>query len=81
MNDTPDVMNERFLKMIMSYSGEDRLRMGCSMYGMARKMVENSIRERKGSLVDKEMKKAVFLRFYAFDFSEKRKKKICTIWE
>lgn len=69
MKDTSPVVEERFFKMIMERSGEERLRMGFEMDETARRLVAASVinTDRKASEMD--IKIAVFERFYGNDLS------------
>ncbi len=60
----------------MSKSGEQRLLMGCSMYDAARKIVRSAILAQHPGITPTEMKKAIFLRFYARDFSQADQEKL-----
>lgn len=76
MNDTSPEMEIRFRKMMMEKSGEERLKMGFSMFDFARKQVIASIKEKYPEANENEIKKEVFLRFYGDDFSEEELKSI-----
>jgi len=72
MNDTPAAFEDRFRKMLLKRSGEERLKMGCSMHATARALVKASIPEKDPIAVNR----ALFLRFYGDDFEPKQRKKI-----
>ncbi len=76
MNDTNPLVEARFLEMIMKKSGQDRLKMGFSMFDMARRQVVASIKGRRPDVSDKELRKEIFLRFYGQDFSPEEQEKI-----
>ena len=69
MNDTrPEarkIQNELFAK----FTGEERVIIASEMFETARKIVLSSLPE---NLSDKEIKQAVFLRFYRKDFTEQQ---------
>lgn len=65
-------MEREFRKMILARSGEERLKMGCSMHATARALV-------KASIVEKDpiaLKQALFLRFYGHEFKPRAPKRI-----
>lgn len=43
MRDTPPEVEERFRAMLLARSGEDRLKMGCSMHTFAQQIVRASV--------------------------------------
>ena len=65
-------MEREFRKMILARSGEERLKMGCSMHATARALVKASISEKDPIAVNR----ALFLRFYGDEFDPKRRKRI-----
>jgi len=76
MNDTISEVAQRFQKMIMQRSPEERLRMGCSMYDAAKQIVKSSIIEQHPQISPEAMRGKIFLRFYEKDFDMVQKKKI-----
>lgn len=76
MRDTNPEIEERFVEMMMRRSGQERLRMGFSMFNMARRQVVASIKMNKPNADRKEIRKGIFLRFYGQDFSVEDQKKI-----
>ena len=72
MKDTPDKIQRKFRSMLLKRSGEERLKMGCSMHAAARALVKASISEKDPIAVNR----ALFLRFYGGDFEPKERKKI-----
>ena len=72
MNDTPAAFEDRFRKMLLKRSGEERLKMGCSMHATARALVKASVSEKDPVAVNR----ALFLRFYGNDFEPKQRKRI-----
>ena len=68
MNDTSLVTKRDFEKMLMARSGESRLKMACSMFDSAKKIVISSILEKNPEIELSELRKAVFLRFYDKEF-------------
>jgi hypothetical protein len=72
---SPDV-EARYRAMLMQRTGEERLKMGCSMYATARALVEASIREQDPRISPRALRKAVFLRFYGHEFDAAVREKI-----
>ncbi len=75
MNDTHPDIAVRFRDLMMSKTGQQRLRMGCSMYDTAKKIVCSSIYNSRPGITDAEMKKEIFLRFYGQDFTQAERNK------
>ena len=69
-------IEQLYHEMLMSRSGEERLRMGCSMFDFAKEIVRSSILERDPNISERDMKKEMFLRFYGQDFNSEQKVKI-----
>lgn len=76
MNDTSQRMEEKYFELLMQRSGEERLKMGCSMYDTAKEIVKSSILEKEKDITALELKKKIFLRFYGHEFTEARRQKI-----
>lgn len=76
MKDTHPEIEERFFKMTMERSGEERLRMGFEMDETARRLVAASVlnEDLEASAVD--IKIAIFERFYGNDLSSEIRQKI-----
>ncbi len=68
MTDTKPDIEKILIKMMRQKTGEERLKMGCSMFDLAKKIVMASIQSH-GS--DKEMRQKIFLRFYQDSFDKK----------
>ena len=76
MSDTHPQIAQRFLNLMMSKSNEQRLLMGCSMYDTARQIVQSAICNQNPTITSDAMKKEIFLRFYAQEFSQTEIEKI-----
>ena len=74
--DTSEEMQKRYHALLMRRSGEERLKMGCSMYDAAKQIVKSSILNESPGLTESELKEKIFLRFYGLDFSQAQKQKI-----
>ena len=72
MKDTPDKIQRKYRSMLLKRSGEERLKMGCSMHAAARALVLASISEKDPIAVNR----ALFLRFDGGEFEPKERKKI-----
>ncbi len=75
-SDTHPKVAEEFQRLMMAKSGEERLKMGCSMFDAAKKIVASSIKEQDPKISPQELKEEIFLRFYGQEFTEPVKKKI-----
>ncbi len=76
MNDTSALMMSKYYQLIMAKSKEERLRMGCSMYDTAKKIVRSAILNQNPKITPGRMKKEMFLRFYGSEFSATEQEKI-----
>ena len=76
MRDTSLEIERKFMEMMMRRSGQERLRMGFSMFNMARRQVVASIKMNKPNADRKEIRKDIFLRFYGQDFPPETQEKI-----
>lgn len=76
MKDTSPEIEEIFIEMIMRKSGQERMKMGFSMFDMARKQVLASILRDNPNADIGEIRKQLFLRFYGQDFSPQEQEKI-----
>ncbi len=72
MKDTSDEIDKKFHNMLLARSGEERLKMGCSMHATARALVIASVPQKDAVAVNR----ALFLRFYGDEFEPKRRKRI-----
>ncbi len=76
MRDTSPEMERQFVEMMMRRTGQERLKMGFSMFNMARRQVVASIKMSKPNADGKEIRKDIFLRFYGEDFPPETQQKI-----
>ena len=76
MKDTSDAMKQKYRDMLLKRSGEERLKMGCSMHAMARALVRASALQADPSASPATLRKILFLRFYGRDFDSARRKRI-----
>jgi hypothetical protein len=75
MDTTPEV-DVRYRAMLLSLSGEARLKMAGSMYATARALVVASILEADPSTSPAALRQAVFMRFYGDEFDEAARARI-----
>lgn len=76
MRDTPPEVEERFRAMLLARSGEDRLKMGCSMHTFAQQIVRASVLARTPQSTVADLRRAMFLRFYGRDFDAQTSERI-----
>jgi hypothetical protein len=76
MNDTPPEIERKYLDMLMERSGEERLKMGCSMHATARALVRASVLEKDPLASPAALRRALFLRFYGHEFDADAREKI-----
>jgi len=69
MRDTSPEIEKQYLQMMMERSGQERLKMGFSMFNLARKQALASIRRNKPTAGTEEIRKELFSRFYGEEFS------------
>jgi len=76
MKDTHPEIEERFFKMIMEKSGEERLQMGFEMDEAARRLAAASLLNENREASELDIRIAVFNRFYEIDLSPKIRQKV-----
>jgi hypothetical protein len=76
MKDTSDAMETKYRAMLLRRSGEERLKMGCSMHATAQVLIRVSALEVEPSVSASSLKKVLFLRFYGQDFDTATRKRI-----
>ena len=76
MKDTHPEIEERFFKMVMEKSGEERLKMGFEMNVMARRLATASILQNTPQFSEEDVKLAIFDRFYGSDLPSEVKQKV-----
>ncbi len=73
MNDTAPEIQDKIDTIYKNKSGEEKLLIALSMFETARELVISSL---PNNLSERELRKALFLRFYGSDFSVKEKERI-----
>ena len=76
MNDTTPEIERKYREMLLQRSGEDRLKMGCSMHATAQALVRASVLEKDPRASPADMRRALFLRFYGHEFDAEMREKI-----
>ena len=76
MIDTPPQIEQAFREMLLERSGEERLKMGCSMHGMAQALVRAAVLEKDPSASPAEIRRALLIRFYGLDIAPETMQKI-----
>ena len=76
MRDTAQAIERKFHEMLMKRSGEERLKMGCSMHATAQALAKASLRQRYRNANPGQLKPLLFLYFYATDFEPEKRKRI-----
>jgi len=62
--------------MLMKRSGEERLKMGCSMHATAQALAKASIAQQHPAADPAELKCMLFFHFYGADFKPEERKRI-----
>jgi hypothetical protein len=76
MKDTSPEMESYFNELMMKKSGQERLKMGFSMFDMARRQVLASIINDNPNADPSEIRREIFLRFYGQDFPPAEQERI-----
>ena len=76
MKDTSAAMERKYRDRLLKRSGEERLKMGCSMHATAQALVCASALAAEPSAPRSSLRKILFLRFYGQDFDSATRKRI-----
>ncbi len=76
MSDTPPDVARRYRDLLLQRSGEERLKMGCSMHATAQALVRASVLEQEPDASPAALRRALFLRFYGHDFPAAARERI-----
>ena len=76
MNDTSPDMESRYRAVIMERSGEERLKMGCSMFDAAKAMMQAGILDQNPHASPAEIRRALFMQLYGHEFDAESRAKI-----
>ncbi|MFA5811266.1 MAG: hypothetical protein WC956_02920 [bacterium] len=72
MKDTPETIERMVIERMKILTGEERLRMGASMFDAAKRLVLASMAQCDRA----EVRRRMFLRFYGNEFSGEKREKI-----
>lgn len=81
MTDTSPDVARRFRELLLRRSGEERLRMGCSMHATAQALVRASVLEKDPQASPITLRRALFLRFYGHEFDPAARERILAALE
>lgn len=76
MNDTTPEIERKYQELLLQRSGEERLKMWCSMHATAQALVRASVLEINPHASAADIRRALFLRFYGHDFDQGTQEKI-----
>ena len=76
MNDTSPDMEARYRAMIMERSGEERLKMGCSMFDTAKALMQAGILDQNPHASPAEIRRYLFRQLYGHEFDADSRTKI-----
>lgn len=76
MLDTSPEIEARVHQLMREKSGTERLMMGCSMFDMSKRIVEDSIKHNNPNIGEEELRVQLFLRFYKHDFNAQEREQI-----
>ena len=76
MRDTPPDIERQYRVMLLQRSGEERVKMGCSMHATAHALVKASVLAKDPHASLAALRRALFLRFYVNDFDLESREKI-----
>lgn len=74
MEDTTEKANRIYQEMFKNISGEEKIKMGFSMLGFAKRLSLASLEEKK--LSEEELRKQMLVKIYGGDFEEERLERI-----
>jgi hypothetical protein len=76
MLDTNPEMDDRYRDILMNLSGEQRLKMGCSMFDTAKALMWAGILARNPRASTAEVRQTLFLQLYGHEFDAQTRAKI-----
>ena len=76
MTDTSPEVMDRYRAMLLARSGEERLKMGCSMSATARALIRASVLAKDPQASPGTVRRALFLRLYGHEFDAEAREKI-----
>jgi len=78
VKDTPPGLDRKFRRLLLSRSGEERLKMGCSMHATARKLAHAALVQKHPGARPAQLKRLLFLHFYGKDFAADERDRIAS---
>jgi hypothetical protein len=81
MQDTSPEMESRYRAMIMERSGEDRLKIGCSMFDAAKALMRAGILDKNPHASPGEIRRALFMQLYGQECDADSRAKILAVIE
>jgi hypothetical protein len=81
VRDTSPEVERKFHKMLMQRSGEERLKMGCSMHATAVALAKAALLQRHPGADPAKLKRLLFLHFYGNDFAPEERERIASALE
>lgn len=76
MQDTSPEMESRYRAMIMERSGEERLKIGCSMFDAAKALMRAGILDKNPHASPGQIRRALFMQLYGHEFDVDSRTKI-----
>lgn len=76
MKDTFPEMDARYRDMLMQRSGEERLKMGCTMFDTAKALMQAGILDQNPHASPAEIRRALFMQLYGHEFDADSRAKI-----
>ena len=76
MTDTSPEIERKYRELLLQRSGEERLKMACSMHATAQALVKASVLAKNPSATPAEIRRELFLRFYGNDFDPVTRERI-----
>ena len=76
MTDTPPYIEQKVREMFLQKTGEERLKMGCSMHDLSKQLVINSLQNQGLNLSAGRLRCEIFLKFYGSEFNPEQRGKI-----
>jgi hypothetical protein len=76
VKDTSPAIERKLRAMLMKRSGEERLKMGCSMHATARVLAVASLLQKHPGSRPTEIKRLLFLHFYGAEFEPDQRQRI-----
>jgi hypothetical protein len=73
---SPEEMESRYRTMIMERSGEERLKMGCSMFDAAKALMQTGILDQNPHASPAEIRRDLFMQLYGHEFDADSRAKI-----